>query len=99
MNKAYFDTKLSSAECHLSSLGKDYNDFKLRSGTQSKDVLIENGVKTTTERLYDKGLFDKYDNAEEALKENLFVSEVNERRMPNLEEIIVDDNVNQRFFS
>ena len=40
-------------------------------------------MKTTIQILYDNGLFDNYDNADDFLKDFLFV----ERRRPDLEEI------------
>ena len=43
-------------------------------------------MKTTTQILYDKGLFDNYDNADEVLK-NYLPIKVNERRRPDLEEL------------
>ena len=62
----------------------------MRNDEQSEEVLIES-CKTTIRKLYGKGLFDNYDNADEVLKENLLI-EVNERRRPDLEEVN-DDNV------
>ena len=51
-----------------------------------EEVSIEKAVKTTIEISYDKGLFDNYDNhdnADEVLKDYSFVS----RRRPDLEEV------------
>ena len=65
---------------------KDCNEFKLNYNKQSvEEILIQRAVKPTIQILYDKGLFDSYDNADEVLKDFLFV----ERRR-NLEE--VNDN-------
>ena len=53
----------------LSKLEKDYNEFKLHYNKQSiEEVLIQTALKTTVEKLYDKGLFDNYDNADEVSK-------------------------------
>ena len=65
----------------ISYLEKDYNEFKLH----KKDPLIERAVRTTIQILYDKGLFDNYANADQALKDYLLV-EVNDRRRPDLEQ-------------
>ena len=46
-----------------------------------EEVLIQRAVKTTIQILYDKGLFDNYDNADEVIKDFLFT-----RRPPDLEE-------------
>ena len=52
----------------------------------SEEFLIEKAVKMTFQKLYDKGLFDNYDNANDVLKD-FFLSEVNERRRLDLEEV------------
>ena len=87
INEAYPVTKLSKAEDHITYMEKEYTDYKLRDDKQSEDVLIERAVETTIRVLYDKGFFDKYDNADEALKNYLPIDEVNERRRPYLEEL------------
>ena len=48
-----------------------------------EEVLLQRAVKTTIQVLYDKGLFDKYDNADEVLNDVLFV----EKRRPDLQEV------------
>ena len=58
----------------------------MRNDKQSEEVLIEKAVKTTAEVLYDKRLFDDYDNAVERLKDHLLFDEVNERRRTELKE-------------
>ena len=69
INKAYLDTKLSKIEGHLSILEKEDIEFKLLSNEQSvEEFLIQKSMKTTMQILYDKGLFDKNDNADEVLK-------------------------------
>ena len=66
---------------------KDYNEFKLQYNKQSvEDNLIQGAVKTTIQILYDKRLFDNFQNAEEVLKDFL----VTTRRRPDLEKVNVD---------
>ena len=48
-----------------------------------EDILIQRAVKTTIQVLYDKGLFDIFQNSEEVLKDFLFVT----RRRGDLEEV------------
>ena len=75
---------------------KDYKEFKLHSFKQSVEgVLIERAVKPSMKIIYDKGLFDNYDNADEILKTFLFV----QRRRPYLEELNDDDCVTHCYFS
>ena len=84
INKAYLDTKQSKLEGHISYIEKEYNEFKLLSNKQSvEEVPIRRTVKSTIQILYDKGLFDNYDNVDEVLKDFLFV----ESRRPDLEEV------------
>ena len=88
MNKSYPDEKLIKINGHLSKLEKDYNEFKLQYTKQSvEEILIQRVVKTTIQILYDKGLFDNYDNAEKVSEDFLFVT----RRRSDLDK--VDDNV------
>ena len=84
----YLDEKLSKTEGHFSIIGEDYFEFELLHDKQSEQVLIERAVKTTTQILYDKGLFNNYiyNNAVEILKDYLLI-EVEERRRPDLEEV------------
>ena len=54
---------------HLTKLEKDYNEFKLQYNKQNvEDILIQRPVKTTIQILYDKGLFDKFQNADKVLE-------------------------------
>ena len=54
---------------HLSKLRKDYNEFILQYNKQSvEEILVQRAVKTTIQILYDRGLFDNFQNAEEVLK-------------------------------
>ena len=75
MNKAYLDDKLKKIDGHISYIEKDYNEFKKQYNKQSvEEILIQKAVKTTKQILYDKGLFDKYDNADKVLEDFLFVT-------------------------
>ena len=65
INKAYLDEKFKKIDGHISYLEKDYNEFKKQYNKQSvEEVLIQRAVKTTIQILYDKGLFDNYQNAD-----------------------------------
>ena len=88
INKGYLDEKFSKIDGHLSFLEKDYNEFKLQYNKQNvEEILIQRAVKTTIQILYDKGLFDNFQNAEEVLKDFLFVT----RRRVDLSNQINDD--------
>ena len=83
INKGYLDSKLLKIDEHLSKLEKKFNEFKLQYNKQSvEDILIQRAVKTTIQILYDKGLFDNYDNADKVLEDFLFTT----RRRPDLSE-------------
>ena len=83
INKAYLDSKLLKIDGHLSKLEKDFNEFKSQYDKQNvEEILIQRAVKTTIQILYDRGLFDNFQNAEEALKDFLFTT----RRRPDLSE-------------
>ena len=59
----------------LSKLEKDYNEFKLQYNIQSvEEILIQRAVKTTIQILYDKGLFDKYANADKVSEDFVFTT-------------------------
>ena len=84
INKGYLDSKLLKIDGHLSKLEKDFNEFKLQYNKQSvEEILIQRSVKTTIQILYDRGLFDNFQNAEEVLKDFLFTT----RRRPDLEKV------------
>ena len=84
INKGYLDEKLLKINGHLSKLEKDFNEFKLQYNKQSvEEILIQRAVKTTIQILYDRGLFDNFQNAEEVLKDFLFTT----RRRPDLEKV------------
>ena len=79
INKSYRDSKLE----------KDFNEFRLQYNKQNvEDILIQRAVKTTIQIPYDRGLFDNFQNAEEVLKDFLFVT----RRRGDLEKIN-DNNI------
>ena len=84
INKGYLDSKLLKIDGHLSKLEKDYKEFILQYNKQNvEDILIQKAVKTTVQKLYDRGLFDIFQNAEEVLKDFLFTT----RRRPDLEKV------------
>ena len=75
INKSYLDEKLLKINGHLSKLEKDYNEFKLQYNKQNvEDILIQRAVKTTIQKLYDKGLVDIYANADKVLEDFLFTT-------------------------
>ena len=75
INKGYLDEKLIKINGHLSKLEKDYNEFKLDYEKQAVlDILIRRAVKTTIQVLYDKGLFDNFQNADKVLEDFLFTT-------------------------
>ena len=75
INKGYLDSKLLKIDGHLSKLEKDFNEFKLQYNKQSvEEILIQRAVKTTIQILYDRGLFDNFQNAAEVLKDFLFTT-------------------------
>ena len=87
INKGYLDSKLLKIDGHLSKLEKDYNEFKLQYNKQNvEDILIQRAVKTTTQILFDKGLFDNYANADKILEDFLFTT----RRRGDLSEQVND---------
>ena len=87
INQPYLDEKISKINGHLSSLVKDCSDFKLQYNKQSVEKnLFQRAVKTTNQILYDKGLFDSFPDADNILKEFLFVK----RRRSDLEKVNYD---------
>ena len=74
---------------HLSKLEKEYNKFKLQYNKQNvADILIQRAVKTTIQILYDKGLFDNFENADKVLEDFLFVTQ----RRGDLEKVNDNDD-------
>ena len=83
INKGYLDEKLKKIDGHISYIEKDYNEFKLQYNKQSvEEILIQRAVKTTIQILYDKGLFDNFQNADKVLEDFLFTT----RRRQDLSE-------------
>ena len=75
INKGYLAEKLLKINGHLSKIEKDFNEFKKQYNKQSvEEVLIQRAVKTTIQILYDKGLFDNYQNADKVLEDFLFTT-------------------------
>ena len=75
INKPYLDEKLLQKDGHLSILERNYNEFKLQYNKQSVEkILFQRAVRTTIQRLFDKGLFENYDNDVDVLKNFLFVT-------------------------
>ena len=90
VNKGYLDDKLLKIHGHLSKLEKDFNEFKLQYNKQNiEEILIQRAVKTTIQLLYDKRLFDNFQNAQEVLKDFLFTT----RRRPDLEKVNDNDDI------
>ena len=88
INKGYLDEKLLKIDGHLSKIEKDFNEFKLQYNKQNvEDNLIQRAVKTQIQILYDKGLFDKFQNADKVLEDFLFTT----RRREDLSEQVNDD--------
>ena len=65
--------------------------MSLKNSTTNKvlEILIQRAVKTTIQILYDKGLFDNFQNAQEVLKDFLFTT----RRRPDLEKVNDNDDI------
>ena len=75
INKGYLDSNLVKINGYLSNLEKDFNEFKLQYNKQNvEEILIQRAVKTTIQILYDKGLFDNYQNADKVLEDFLFTT-------------------------
>ena len=74
VNKAYLDENLLEEDGHFSYVERGYNELKLQYKKQSvEETLIQRAVKTTIRKLFDKGFFDGFSNADEVLKDFLFV--------------------------
>ena len=83
INKAYLDEELKKTNGHIAYIEKDYNEFKKLYNKQSvEEILVQRAVKTTIKILYDKGLFDNFQNADKVLEDFLFTT----RRRPDLSE-------------
>ena len=87
VNKGYLDSKLLKIDGHLSKLEKDFNEFKKQYNKQNvEEILIQRAVKTTIQILYDKGLFDNFQNSDKVLEDFLFTT----RRREDLSQQIND---------
>ena len=83
INEGYLDSKLLKIDGHISKLEKDFNEFKLQYNKQNvEEILVHRAVKTTIQLLYDKGLFDNFQNADKVLEDFLFFT----RRRGDLED-------------
>ena len=70
------DEQILTTKSHISLLEKNFIEFKLNYSKQSiEEVLIQRAVKTTFQILYDKGLFDNNNNADEVLNDLLFTTQ------------------------
>ena len=88
INKGYLDEKLLKINGHLSKLEKDFNEFKKQYNKQSvEEILVQRAVKTSIQILYDKGLFDNFQNADKVLEDFLFTT----RRREDLSKQINDN--------
>ena len=75
INKSYLDEELKKTNGHIAYIEKDYNEFKKQYNKQSvEEILIQRAVKTTIQILYDKGLFDNFQNADKVLEDFLFTT-------------------------
>ena len=84
INKGYLDEELKKTNGHITYLEKDFNEFKLQYNKQSvEEILVQRAVKTTIQILYDKGLFDNFQNADKVLEDFLFVT----RRRGDLDKV------------
>ena len=61
-----FRYKISRGKCHISYIEVIYNEFK-DLGRSNEEVLLEKSMVTPIQILYDKGLFDIYEKADEIL--------------------------------
>ena len=90
INKGYLDDKLLKIDGHLSKLEKDFNEIKLQYNKQSaEEISVQRAVKTTIQRLYDRGLFDNFQNADKVLEDFLFTT----RRRVDLEKVNDNDGI------
>ena len=83
-NKAHLNEILLKINGYLSLFEKVYNEFKLQYDKQSvEQSLVQRAVKTTIQILYDKGVFDFFQNAGKVPKDFLLTT----RSRPDLEEV------------
>ena len=75
INKGHLDEKLKKIDGHISYIEKDYNEFKKQYNKQSvEEILVQRAVETTIQILYDRGLFDTFQNADKVLEDFLFTT-------------------------
>ena len=75
LKKAYLDEKFKKIDGHFSYFDKDCNGFKLQYNKQTVAYnLIQRAVKTTIQTLYDKRLFDNFQQADKVLEDFLFTT-------------------------
>ena len=87
INRAYLDDKLKKIDGHIAYIEKDNNEFKLQYNKKSvEDILVQRAVKTTIQILYDRRLFDNFQNADKVLEDILFTT----RRRVDLSEQVND---------
>ena len=90
INKGYLDEELKKTNGHIAYIEKDYNEFKKQYNKQSvEEILIQRAVKTTIQILYDKGLFDNFQNADNILEDFLFTT----RRRVGLSEQVNENKI------
>ena len=90
INKRYLDEELKKTNGHIAYIEKDYNEFKKQYNKQNvEEILIQRAVKTTKQKLYDKGLFDNYANADKVLEDFLFTT----RRRGDLSEEVNENEI------
>ena len=75
INKSYLNEKYKKINGRISYFEKEYNEFELENNKQPvEDILVQRAVKTTIQILYDKGLFDNFQNADTLLEDFLFTT-------------------------
>ena len=81
INKTYLDGMLKKTDGHISYIEKPYNEFKLQYNKQFVEgILIQKAVKTTIQILFDKRIFDNFQNADKVL-EDFFIHNKTWRRL------------------
>ena len=75
VSEGYLDGELKKTNSHIAYIEKDYNEFKNQYNKHSvEEILVQRAVKTTIQILYDKGLFDNFQNADKVLEDFLFTT-------------------------
>ena len=69
VTKSFPDIRLTEAKKRMSNTDKDYKETGLRSKKETEvEVLFGKAVKTTMKKLYDLGMFNIFEKANEVLK-------------------------------